>query len=145
MNELELRNSRIADCSLITLPRISERSGSLTPIENSKEIPFDVERIFYLYDIPGGETRGGHAHKECHQMLVAASGAFDVRVSDGKNEKIYRLDRPYFGLHIPPGVWAEELGFSSGSICLVLTSHAFDESDYWRDYDEFLKFKQGRE
>ena len=81
MNELELRNSRIADCSLITLPRISERSGSLTPIENSKEIPFDVERIFYLYDIPGGETRGGHAHKECHQMLVAASGAFDVRVS----------------------------------------------------------------
>lgn len=145
MNELELRNSRIADCSLITLPRISERSGSLTPIENSKEIPFDVERIFYLYDIPGGETRGGHAHKECHQMLVAASGAFDVRVSDGKDEKIYRLDRPYFGLHIPPGVWAEELGFSSGSICLVLTSHAFDESDYWRDYDEFLKFKQGRE
>ncbi len=144
MNELELRNSRIADCSLITLPRISERSGSLTPIENSKEIPFDVERIFYLYDIPGGETRGGHAHKECHQMLVAASGAFDVRVSDGKDEKIYRLDRPYFGLHIPPGVWAEELGFSSGSICLVLTSHAFDESDYWRDYDEFLKFKQGR-
>ncbi|MBQ2560656.1 MAG: WxcM-like domain-containing protein [Fibrobacter sp.] len=145
MNELELRNSRIADCSLITLPRISERSGSLTPIENSKEIPFDVERIFYLYDIPGGETRGGHAHKECHQMLVAASGAFDVRVSDGKDEKIYRLDRPYFGLHIPPGVWAEELGFSSGSICLVLTSHAFDESDYWRDYDEFLKFKQERE
>lgn len=145
MNELELRNSRIADCSLITLPRISERSGSLTPIENSKEIPFDVERIFYLYDIPGGETRGGHAHKECHQMLVAASGAFDVRVSDGKDEKIYRLDRPYFGLHIPPGVWAEELGFSSGSICLVLTSHVFDESDYWRDYDEFLKFKQGRE
>ncbi len=144
MNELELRNSRIADCSLITLPRISERSGSLTPIENSKEIPFDVERIFYLYDIPGGETRGGHAHKECHQMLVAASGAFDVKVSDGKDEKIYRLDRPYFGLHIPPGVWAEELGFSSGSICLVLTSHAFDESDYWRDYDEFLKFKQGR-
>lgn len=144
MNELDLRNSRIADCSLITLPRISERSGSLTPIENSKEIPFDVERIFYLYDIPGGETRGGHAHKECHQMLVAASGAFDVRVSDGKDEKIYRLDRPYFGLHIPPGVWAEELGFSSGSICLVLTSHAFDESDYWRDYDEFLKFKQGR-
>ena len=145
MNELELRNSRIADCSLIMLPRISERSGSLTPIENSKEIPFDVERIFYLYDIPGGETRGGHAHKECHQMLVAASGAFDVRVSDGKDEKIYRLDRPYFGLHIPPGVWAEELGFSSGSICLVLTSHAFDESDYWRDYDEFLKFKQERE
>ncbi len=145
MNELELRNSRIADCSLITLPRISERSGSLTPIENSKEIPFDVERIFYLYDIPGGETRGGHAHKECHQMLVAASGAFDVKVSDGKDEKIYRLDRPYFGLHIPPGVWAEELGFSSGSICLVLTSHAFDESDYWRDYDEFLKFKQERE
>ena len=142
MNAQDLKNARIGDCSLITLPRISERSGTLTPIENSKEIPFDIERVFYLYDIPGGETRGGHAHKECHQMLVAASGAFDVKVSDGENEKVYRLDRPYYGLHIPPGVWAEELGFSSGSICLVLTSHAFDEADYWRDYNEFLKFKK---
>ena len=142
MNVQDLKNARIGNCSLITLPRISERSGTLTPIENSKEIPFDSERVFYLYDIPGGETRGGHAHKECHQMLVAASGAFDVKVSDGENEKVYRLDRPYYGLHIPPGVWAEELGFSSGSICLVLTSHAFDEADYWRDYNEFLKFKK---
>ena len=142
MNVQDLKNARIGDCSLITLPRISERSGTLTPIENSKEIPFDIERVFYLYDIPGGETRGGHAHKECHQMLVAASGAFDVKVSVGEIEKVYRLDRPYYGLHIPPGVWAEELGFSSGSICLVLTSHAFDEADYWRDYNEFLKFKK---
>jgi hypothetical protein len=133
----------IDDCSLLTLPRHSERSGSLTSLENSKDIPFDVKRIFYLYDIPGGENRGGHAHKQCHQMLVAASGAFDVKVSDGKNEKIYRLDRPYYGLHVPPGVWAEELNFSSGSICLVLTSHEFNESDYWREYGDYVAFKRG--
>lgn len=144
MNEQQLKDARIDMCSLIELPRISERSGSLTPIQNSKEIPFDIKRVFYLYDIPGGVTRGGHAHKECHQLLVAASGAFDVKVSDGENEKVYRLDRPYFGLHIPPGVWAEELGFSSGSICLVLTSHEFDEADYWRDYGDYLQFKKGR-
>lgn len=138
----KLRAATIDDCELITLPRHSERSGSLTSLENSKDVPFDVKRIFYLYDIPGGENRGGHAHKACHQMLVAASGAFDVKVSDGKNEKVYRLDRPYYGLHVPPGVWAEELNFSSGSICLVLTSEHFDEADYWRDYAEFLHFKQ---
>lgn len=137
-----VKAATIDDCKLLTLPRHSERSGSLTSLENSKDIPFDVKRIFYLYDIPGGENRGGHAHKECHQMLVAASGAFDVKVSDGKNEKIYRLDRPYYGLHVPPGVWAEELNFSSGSICLVLTSHEFDESDYWRSYDRYLEFKK---
>lgn len=138
-----VKAATIDDCSLLTLPRHSERSGSLTSLENSKDIPFDVKRIFYLYDIPGGENRGGHAHKECHQMLVAASGAFDVKVSDGKNEKIYRLDRPYYGLHVPPGVWAEELNFSSGSICLVLTSHEFDEEDYWREYGDYVAFKRG--
>ena len=138
-----VKAATVDDCSLLTLPRHSERSGSLTSLENSKDIPFDVKRIFYLYDIPGGENRGGHAHKECHQMLVAASGAFDVKVSDGKNEKIYRLDRPYYGLHVPPGVWAEELNFSSGSICLVLTSHEFDEEDYWREYGDYVAFKRG--
>jgi len=137
-----VKAATVDDCVLMTLPRHSERSGSLTSLENSKDIPFDVKRIFYLYDIPGGENRGGHAHKQCHQMLVAASGAFDVKVADGKNEKIYRLDRPYYGLHVPPGVWAEELNFSSGSICLVLTSHEFDESDYWRSYDKYLEFKK---
>lgn len=138
-----VRSATVDDCKLITLPRHSERSGSLTSIENSKDIPFDVKRVFYLYDIPGGENRGGHAHKECHQMLVAASGAFDVKVSDGKNEKVYRLDRPYYGLHVPPGVWAEELNFSSGSICLVLTSHEYNENDYWREYSDYLGFKKG--
>ena len=138
-----VKAATVDDCSLLTLPRHSERSGSLTSLENSKDIPFNVKRIFYLYDIPGGENRGGHAHKECHQMLVAASGAFDVKVSDGKNEKIYRLDRPYYGLHVPPGVWAEELNFSSGSICLVLTSHEFDEEDYWREYGDYVAFKRG--
>lgn len=143
MNPDKAKSATIDDCSFIKLPRHSERSGSLTSIENSKDIPFDVRRVFYLYDIPGGESRGGHAHKECHQMLVAASGAFDVKVSDGKNEKVYRLDRPYYGLHIPPGVWAEEMNFSSGSICLVLTSEHFNESDYWRDFNEYLRFKKG--
>ena len=137
-----VRKATIDDCALMTLPRHSERSGSLTSIENSKDNPFDVKRIFYLYAIPGGENRGGHAHKECHQMLVAASGAFDVKVSDGRNEKGYRLDRPYYGLHIPPGVWAEELNFSSGSICLALASQEFNESDYWRRFEDYLAFKK---
>ncbi|MDR1759077.1 MAG: FdtA/QdtA family cupin domain-containing protein [Fibrobacter sp.] len=131
--------SLIQDCKLIRLPRHSERSGSLTAIEGTSVIPFDVKRIFYLYDIPGGESRGGHAHETCHQVLVAASGAFDVRVSDGRESRVFRLDRPYLGFYISPKIWAEELSFSSGSICLVLASHGYEEADYIRDYSEFLK------
>ncbi|MCF0215407.1 MAG: WxcM-like domain-containing protein [Fibrobacteraceae bacterium] len=133
----------IDDCKLIELPRHSERSGSLTSIEGVKNIPFPIQRIFYLYDIPGGEARGGHAHKTCHQMLVAASGAFDVKIQDGKNERIFRLDRPYYGLHIPPGIWAEELNFSSGSICLVLASENFNEAEYWRCFEEYVGSRNG--
>lgn len=130
----------IFDCSLIQLPRIKERCGNITPIHGSKEIPFDIERVFYLYDIPGGEDRGAHAHKECHQVLIAASGSFEVELNDGNNKRTIFLNRPYYGLHIPPGIWAAERGFSSGSICLVLTSHVFDEDDYIRSYEEYLNF-----
>jgi hypothetical protein len=101
-------------------------------------VPFDIARVFWLYDIPGGESRGAHAHRECHQFLVAAHGSFEVALDDGANRRTVSLNRPYYGLHIPPGIWAAEQGFSSGAICLVLTSHPFDESDYIRDYSQFL-------
>lgn len=136
------KNKTIFDCSIIELPRIKERCGNITPIHGSKDIPFDIVRVFYLYDIPGGEDRGAHAHKECHQILIAASGSFEVELNDGKNKRTVFLNRPYFGLHIPPGIWAAERGFSSGSICLVLTSHTYNEDDYIRDYEEYLKLKQ---
>ena len=128
----------VFDCSILELPRIKNRSGNITVIENNKEIPFDVKRIFYLYDIPGGESRGAHAHKECHQFLVSASGSFEVQLDDGKVKKTVMLNQPYKGLHIPPGIWASEINFSSGSICLVLASHMYDEGDYIRDYNTFI-------
>ena len=132
----------VFDCALLELPRINNRSGNITAIENNEEIPFDIKRIFYLYDIPGGESRGAHAHKECHQFLVAASGSFEVQLDDGVVKKTVMLNQPYRGLHIPPGIWASEVNFSSGAICLVLASHKYDESDYIRDYKEFLKLKK---
>lgn len=130
-------------CSLYQLPQIKNRAGNITPVHNSKEIPFNVKRIFYLYDIPGGESRGAHAHKECHQFLIAASGSFEVLLDDGATKRIVQLNRPYIGLHIPPGIWASEINFSSGSICLVLASHVYKTNDYIRDYDVFLKFNKG--
>ena len=132
----------VSDCSLKELPKIENRSGNLTSIQNSIEIPFDIKRIFYLYDIPGGKDRGAHAHIECHQFLIAGSGSFDVLLDDGKSKKLVNLNQPYKGLHIPPGIWASEINFSSGSICLVLASHKYDESDYIRDYKEFLVYKK---
>lgn len=131
----------IFDCSIIELPRIKERCGNITPIHGLKDIPFNIARVFYLYDIPGGEDRGAHAHKECHQILIAASGSFEVELDDGKNKRTVFLNRPNFGLHIPPGIWAAEKGFSSGSICLVLTSHVFDEHDYIRKYNDYINLK----
>jgi hypothetical protein len=131
----------VSDCSVIELPKIENRSGNLTSIQNSIEIPFDVKRIFYLYDIPGGKDRGAHAHLECHQFLIAGSGSFDVLLDDGKSKKLVTLNQPYKGLHIPPGIWASEINFSSGSICLVLASHKFDEEDYIRNYKDYLKIK----
>jgi hypothetical protein len=133
----------VFDCSILELPRIQNRSGNITALNNNIEIPFEVKRVFYIYDIPGGEDRGAHAHKECHQFLIAASGSFEVELDDGKLKRTVVINRPYFGLHIPPGIWAAEKGFSSGAICLVLASHIYDEDDYIRNYVEFLKIKIG--
>ena len=137
-----MRKITIFECSIIELPRIKERCGNITPIHGLKDIPFDINRVFYLYDIPGGEDRGAHAHKECHQLLIAASGSFEVELDDGKNKRTIFLNRPYYGLHIPPGIWASEKGFSSGSICLVLASHKYDEIDYIRNYEDYIKYTQ---
>ena len=130
----------VYDCSVIELPRIENAKGNITPVHSGINLPFEIARIFYLYDIPGGEARGAHAHRECHQFLVAASGSSEVVLDDGYNKRTVTLNRPYFGLHIPPGIWAAEQGFSSGSICLVLTSHIYDEADYIRDYASFINY-----
>jgi hypothetical protein len=129
----------VSDCNIIQLPKINNRAGNLTALENSITIPFDISRVYYLYDIPGGEARGGHAHKELEQFIIAASGAFDISLDDGVNKKVVHLDRPYMGLHIVPGIWRELLNFSSGAICLVLASHLYDEDDYFRDYSKYIK------
>lgn len=128
----------IYDCSIIEFNKIKNRAGNISPIESLDNIPFEIERVFYLYDIPGGEDRGAHAHKECHQLLIAASGSFDIEMNDGVNKRTIALNRPYFGLHIPPGIWAAEKNFSSGAVCLVLASHKYSEKDYIRDFDEYL-------
>ncbi len=128
----------IDDCRMIDLPKISNRRGNITPVEGGNHIPFDIERVYYLYDAPGGAIRGGHAHKQLQQMIVSVMGAFDVVLDDGHNKKTVRLDRAYFGLYIPTMIWRELENFSSGGICLVLASLPYDESDYFRNYDEFL-------
>lgn len=132
----------VYDCPIITIPKIGNRSGNITAINNGFEIPFDVKRVFYLYDIPGGESRGAHAHKICHQFLIAASGAFEVLMNDGKIQRSILLNRPDVGLHIPPGIWASEVNFSSGAICLVLASETFNELDYVREYEDFILLKK---
>jgi hypothetical protein len=134
----------VYECSIIELPRINNRAGNITPVTNQISVPFKIKRIFYIYDIPGGEDRGAHAHNECHQLLIAASGSFEVEMNDGTNKRTITLNRPYFGLHIPPGIWAAEKSFSSGAICLVFASHTFNEEDYIRDYSKFLELKENR-
>lgn len=133
----------VFDCSVIDLGKVNFREGNLTVVENNSAFPFDVTRVFYLYDIAGGESRGAHAHKQCHQFLIAASGSFEVSLDDGIYQRQVFLNRPHIGLHIPPGVWASEMNFSSGAICLVLASHTYDEDDYLRKYDDFLNFRNG--
>lgn len=128
----------VYDCSVIELPRIGDRNGSITAVNNSVEIPFEVNRVFYLYDIPGGESRGAHAHKECHQFLIAATGSFQVELFDGNVRRTVSLNRPNIGLHIPPGIWASEVNFSSSSICLALASHNYQEADYIRDLEFYV-------
>jgi hypothetical protein len=135
------RLSVIDQCEILQLPKIHSRSGNITSLESMISLPFQIERIYYLYDVPGGENRGGHAHKNLHQLIVAASGSFDILLDDGTAKKLVTLNQPYFGLYIVPGIWRELLNFSSGSICLVLASEKYDENDYIRDYDQFKLIK----
>lgn len=137
MNKISVYN-----CSLVELPKIEveARKGNLTIAYNNEHFPYDVKRVFYSYDIPGGEARGAHAHRECHQFLIAASGSFEVLLDDGRNKRTVLLNRPFYGLHVLPGIWASEQGFSSGSICLVLASENYFEEDYIRSYDDYLKY-----
>jgi hypothetical protein len=128
----------LSACKIFTLPKISDRRGNLTFIENSDQIPFDIERVYYLYDVPGGSKRGGHAHRALHQLIVAISGSFDVLLDDGTSKRRYHLNRSYYGLYICPMIWRELDNFSSGSVCMVLASNRYDESDYLRDYKEFV-------
>lgn len=134
----------VFDCSLCQLNKFHDPEGNLTVVSENVHVPFPINRVFYSYDIPGGEDRGAHAHKECHQFIIAASGSFEVVLDDGTNKRTVTLNRPFWGLHVPPEIWASEQGFSSGSICLVLASHGYSEDDYIRNYDDFLKYVKNK-
>jgi hypothetical protein len=131
-------------CRLVTLPRVTDPRGNLTFIEGGDHVPFDIQRVYYLYDVPGGESRGGHGHDALEQLIVAASGSLDVVVDDGTHRERFFLNRSYYGLYVPRMVWRELDNFSSGSVCLVLASQHYDEDDYYRDYDEFVTVARGR-
>lgn len=133
----------VHDCKLIQLPRMYDRRGSLTSICNQDHIPFDIVRTYYLYDVPGGESRGGHAHRDLQQLIVSAMGAFDVVLDDGVEQVTLRLDRAYYGLYVPNLIWRELINFSSGANCLVLASLEYSEEEYIRDHTEFLRLKTG--
>lgn len=137
-----MQNSTVNDCKLVQLNKIHNRAGNITIIENNLDIPFEVKRIYYLYDIPNNETRGGHAHKELYQLIIGASGSFNINLNDGVNDKTIFLNRPDCGLLIVPGIWRDLSDFSSGSVCLVFASEMYSENDYIRDYDEFLTLKK---
>jgi len=139
--QIDSKKTTIYDCSIIQFPKIKNRRGNITPIEGFNNIPFDIKRVFYLYDIPGGEDRGAHAHKKCQQLLIAASGSFDVFLDDGVNKRTVSLNRPDLGLHVLPGIWAAEQSFSSGAICLVLASEKYKAEDYIREYDDYKCYK----
>lgn len=136
-----MNSNSVHDCKILSLNKIHNRAGNITIVEGQKDIPFDVRRIYYLYDIPGGEDRGGHAHKGLHQLIVAASGSFDVVLDDSGEKRKISLNRPYSGLLIVPGIWRELTNFSSGAICLVLASELYDADDYLRDYNDFTQWK----
>jgi hypothetical protein len=133
----------IERCKIINLPKITDPRGNLTFIEGTKHVPFAIQRVYYLYDVPGGGERGGHAHKELHQLIIAMSGSFDVILDDGHEKKRIHLNRSYYGLYVCPMIWRELDNFSSGSVCMVLASNMYDESDYFREYDSFIDIVRG--
>jgi hypothetical protein len=134
------KRNTVYDCNILPLSKIHNRAGNITIIEGDNDVPYPIKRIYYLYDIPGGETRGGHAHKELYQLIVAASGSFDVLLDDGKNKKVVTLNRPNYALMVVPGIWRELFEFSSGAICMVLASHKYDENDYIREYRDYINY-----
>ncbi|KXK40752.1 MAG: WxcM-like domain-containing protein [Saprospiraceae bacterium] len=136
-----MKLNSVYDCSILKLSKIHNRAGNITILEGMASLPFDIKRVYYLYDIPAGESRGGHAHKALYQLVVAASGSFDILLDDGINKKVVTLNRPDYGLLIVPGIWRELMEFSSGAICLVLASHLYDEDDYIRHYEDFKSYK----
>jgi len=131
-------------CQILDLPKIHDPRGNLTFVESNNQIPFSIERVYYLYDVPGGSERGGHAHKELHQLIIAMSGSFDVILDDGKDKKRIHLNRSYSGLYVCPMIWRELDNFSSGAVCMVLASNKYAESDYYRDYAEFMRARWGQ-
>lgn len=132
--------SNLNDCRIINFPKVNDYRGNLSFIEENKQIPFQIRRVYYLYDVPSGATRGGHAHRELHQMVIALSGSFDVMLDDGFSKTNFFLNRPHYGLYIPPKIWRELENFSSNSVALSLVSQVYDESDYMRDYDDFKRW-----
>lgn len=137
--------SDIHACNVVELTKIHNPAGNITIIQNGDNQPFNVKRVYYLYDVPGGSDRGGHAHKDLYQLIIAASGSFDVIIDDGKNKKIVQLNRPNFGLMVVPGIWREIVNFSSGAICLVLASEKYSEEDYIRSHSDFIKMKSNQD
>lgn len=129
----------LSHCRIINLPKIEDARGNLTFVEGGNHIPFDIKRVYYLYDVPGGSDRGAHAHRNLHQFMVAMSGSFDLTLSDGHEEKTFHLNRSYFGIYICPMMWRYLDNFSSGAVCMVMASAPYDESDYIRDHDQFIK------
>ena len=141
-NELDMHSETcIKDCRIITLKKHHHANGNLTAVNNGVELPFELKRTFYIYDVPGGAERGGHSHYTCHEFIIAISGSFDVTVDDGNDKYTFTLNRPNQGLLVAPGIWRTLQNFSSGSVCLALASHHFDEKDYVREYDQFLQLK----
>ena len=134
-----MTSNSVDQCIIVELPKIKDPRGNLTIIESSKNIPFDIKRVFYIYDVPTGESRGAHAHKTLQQFIVCLSGSFDVKVDDGNQKKTIHLNRPWQGVYIPPMIWAAETNFDPGSVCLLVVSDFYDESDYYRNYDEFIE------
>jgi len=137
MNDMK-QEYNIEECRVVELPKITDPRGNLTFVESGNQIPFDIRRVYYLYDVPGGAERGGHAHKDLHQLVIAMSGSFDVVLDDGSRKKRVHLSRPYNGLCLCPMIWRELDNFSSGSVCMVLASNKYDEQDYYRDYADFM-------